>query len=56
MLLTIQRSKLRTMVPHSRPTGRYPSQLWCGNTRKSAVVSEAVAAIAVSRTMAPIEL
>ena len=56
MLLTIQRSKLSTIVPHSRPTGRYPSQLCRGKTRNSAVVSDAVAAVAVSRTMAPIEV
>ena len=55
MLLTIQRSKLRTTPPQRRPTGRFQNQPWCGKTRVKASVSDAVAATAVSKTMAPME-
>ncbi len=56
MLLTIQRSKLNTMAPQRMPTGRNTAQPWCGKTSDSAMVSDAVAALAVSRITAPIEL
>src|SRR5215472_10915844 len=55
MLLTIQRSKLKTTPPHSMPAGRYQAQPWPPSTSVKARVSDAVAARAVSRTMAPIE-
>jgi len=33
----------------------FQNQPWCGKTRVNASVSDAVAAMAVSRTMAPME-